>query len=86
MICLILLTICSGVLSIRISLHTSYPKASFTGPIAVVKRDTCSNSASVSLFCKFLLGAYSTLSERMRSLSIGILNCFKALSCSSLLG
>jgi len=70
----------------RISLLISSPKASLTGPIAAVKRPTCSSSASFNRFCKFLFGASSTLSESMISLSMGILNCFKAFNCSSLFG
>ena len=73
-------------MSIKISLHIYYPKASFTGPIAALNKDTCSNSASFNLFCKFLFGFYSVLSDKIRSLSIGILNCFNAFNCSSLFG
>ncbi len=86
MSCLILFTISYGVLPISIYLHISYPKAYFTGPMAAVNKATCYSSASVSLVCKFLLGFYSELSERMISLSMGILNCLRALSCYSLFG
>jgi hypothetical protein len=70
----------------NIYLQISSPSAYLTGPIAALNSPTCSISASVNLFCKFLLGASSMLSERIMSLSIGTLNCFRALSCSSLLG
>ena len=80
------MTISYGVLSISIYLQTYSPKASLTGAIAVVKRPTCSSYASLSLFCKFLLGASSVLSERIMSLSMGKLNALRELSCSSLLG
>lgn len=70
----------------RISLQVYSPNAYLTGPIPAENRATCSSSASLSLLARFLFGFYSVLSERINNLSIGMLNCFKALSCSSLLG
>ena len=65
----------------RISLQTSSPKASFTGAIPAVKRATCSSSDSLKRFCKFLLGAYSELSDRIIRRSIGKLNSLRAFNC-----
>jgi hypothetical protein len=70
----------------RISLHISSPKAYFTGAIPAVKRATCSSSDSDKRFCKFLLGAYSELSESKIRRSMGKLNCLRAFSCYSLFG
>jgi hypothetical protein len=57
-----------------------------TGPIAALKRPTCYSSASLSLLDIFLFGFSSELSERIMSLSTGMLNCFNEASWSSLLG
>lgn len=60
--------------------------AYLTGPIAVMKADTCSSSESVNLFERVLNGFYYELSERRMSLSIGILNAFSAAICYSFSG
>lgn len=70
----------------EIYLQTSSPKAYLTGAMAVKNSATCSSYASLNLWLRFLFGASSLFSFKINNLSIGMLKCFNALSCYSLLG